>query len=257
MKILGVIASRYASSRFHAKALADILGKPMVWWVYEQAKRARNLDELVVATDDERIVKVCDSFEIPSVMTDSSHQTAANRLYEVSTKIEADYYIQINGDEPLINADFIEVVVPKEIPFDVEFGSSLVCEMKEASEVLDPANIKVVFDEDENTLYMSRAAIPHPYKRLDFKYYKHIGIIGYNKLMLKLYNETKPGYTESIEGVDTLRFNDYGKILKAFKVPSYDSLSVDTPKDLEIVTQIIKDKFKRGELLDIKEKLCV
>lgn len=255
MKILGVIASRYASSRFPAKALADILGKPMIWWVYQQSKKAKKLDKLLIATDDERIVRVCDSFEIPSVMTDSSHQTAANRLYEVSTKIEADYYIQINGDEPLINADFIEVVVPKEIPFDVEFGSSLVCEMKEASEVLDPANIKVVFDENFNTLYMSRAPIPFPYKTLNFKYYKHIGIIGYNKLMLKLYNETKPGYTESIEGVDTLRFNDYGKILKAFKVPSYDSLSVDTPKDLEIVTQIIKDKFKRGELLDIKERL--
>lgn len=255
MKIVGVIASRYASSRFHAKALADILGKPMFWWVYQNAKKARNLDELMVATDDERIVKACDGFNIKSIMTSSSHKTAANRLYEVSTKIEADYYIQINGDEPLINASFIEATVPKTIPFDVEFGTSLVCEIKEPSEVLDPSNIKVVFDENQNTLYMSRTAIPFPYKRLDFKYYKHIGIIGYNKKMLKLYNDTKPGYTESIEGVDTLRFNDYGKILKAFKVSSYDSLSVDTPKDLEKVIQIIKDKFKNGELLDIKEML--
>lgn len=255
MRVLGVIPARYASTRFPGKPLADILGKPMIWWVYQQAKKAKNLDEIIVATDDERIARVCDSFEIPSVMTDNSHQTAANRLYEVSTNLEADFYIQINGDEPLINADFIEAVVPKKIPFDVEFGSSLVCKMKEPSEVLDPSNIKVIFDENENTLYMSRAPIPYPYKKLDFKYYKHIGIIGYNKKMLNLYNETKPGYTESIEGVDTLRFNDYGKILKAFKVSNHDSLSVDTSKDLEIIIQIIKDKFKKGELLDIKEGL--
>ena len=255
MRVLGVIPARYASTRFPGKPLADILGKPMIWWVYQQAKRAKNLDEIIVATDDERIARVCDSFEIPSVMTDNSHQTAANRLYEVSTNLEADFYIQINGDEPLINADFIEAVVPKKIPFDVEFGSSLVCKMKEPSEVLDPSNIKVIFDENENTLYMSRAPIPYPYKKLDFKYYKHIGIIGYNKKMLNLYNETKPGYTESIEGVDTLRFNDYGKILKAFKVSNHDSLSEDTSKDLEIIIQIIKDKFKKGELLDIKEGL--
>lgn len=255
MKILGVIASRYASSRFPAKALADILGKPMIWWVYQQSKKSKKLDKLLIATDDERIVKICDKYEMPSIMTSSSHQTAANRLYEVSTKLNFDYYIQINGDEPLIDANLIDLVVPNEILQDFEFGSSLVAQMSEPSEVLDPSNIKVVFDENFNTLYMSRAPIPFPYKTLNFKYYKHIGIIGYNKKMLELYDKTQAGVTERIEGIDTLRFNDYGKIFKSIEAPDTKSLSVDTPKDLEIVTQIIKDKFKRGELLDIKERL--
>ncbi|MCV3450111.1 3-deoxy-manno-octulosonate cytidylyltransferase [Campylobacter lari] len=256
MKILGVIPARYSSTRFPGKPLVDILGKPMIWWVYNQARKAEKLSNLIVATDDERISKVCDRFNIPWVMTKTSHETAANRLYEVSTCKKADYYVQINGDEPLIESWLIDLVVPSEILQDVEFGSSLVSKMSNPVEVMDPSNIKVVFDENYNTLYMSRSPIPFPYKTLNFNYYKHIGIIGYNKKMLDLYNNTKPGITESIEGIDTLRFNDYSKIFKAIKAPMVNSLSIDTPKDLEKVIEIIKIKFANNELQDIKELLC-
>ncbi|WLQ70986.1 3-deoxy-manno-octulosonate cytidylyltransferase [Campylobacter jejuni] len=255
MKILGVIPARYGSTRFPGKPLVDILGKPMIWWVYQQAKRAKKLTNLIVATDDERIFRVCDEFDIPWMMTKTTHQTAANRLYEVSNKEEATYYIQINGDKPVIEACLIDLVIPNEIPQDIEFGLNLVVKMDNPVEVMEPSNIKVVFDKNGNVLYMSRSPIPFPYKSLKFNYYKHIGVIGYNKKMLDLYNNTKPGIRESIEGIDTLRFNDYGKVFKAIKASYIKSLSIDTPKDLEKVIEIIKTKFKNNELNNIKEIL--
>jgi len=103
---------------------------------------------------------------------------------------------------------------------------------------MDPSNIKVIFDDQMNALYMSRSPIPYPYKSIDFRYYKHVGILGYNKKMLDFYHNSVPGRFESIEGIDTLRFIDYGKTLKFIYIPSYGSLSVDTPKDLERVRTI-------------------
>ena len=248
MKILGVIPARYGSTRFPGKPLADILGKPMIWWVYRQAKKAKKLTDLVVATDDKRITDVCDQYKIPWIMTQTTHQTAANRLYEVSTSQEFDYYIQINGDEPLMDPNWIDAVVLRDIPSDIEFGVGLVTKISNPIEVIDPSNIKVVFDNNYNTLYMSRSPIPYPFKSLEYNYYKHIGVIGYNKKMLKLYHDTKPGVTEKIEGIDSLRFNDYAKQFKSIEVPPCDSLSVDTPKDLETIITRIKQKFKKGEL---------
>lgn len=241
MKILGVILSRYASTRFPGKPLADICGKPMVWWVYNNAKNAKKVDKVIVATDDDRIANVCSSYDIPYVMTRKDHGTPAERLQEVSEKIEADFYVGINGDEPLIEPRMIDSAVPDidEIPLDVEFGTNLISEINDPALVMDPANIKMVFDDKYNALYMSRSPIPFPYDTLNFKYYKHVGILGYNKKMLDFYKESKPGRFETIEGIATLRFLDYGKQLKLIEVKDAETLSVDTPKDLEEVKKII------------------
>jgi 3-deoxy-manno-octulosonate cytidylyltransferase (CMP-KDO synthetase) len=240
MKIIGVIPARYASSRFPGKALANICGKPMIWWVYQQSSKARKLNDLYVATDSEQIVDVCNHYNIPTIMTRNTHATAANRLQEVSTKIKADFYLQINGDEPLIQPELLDLVVPNDIPLDIEYGTNIITEMNDPVEVLDPSNIKVVCDINMNTLYMSRIPIPYPFKTLEFQYYKHIGIIGYNINMLNLYSNTQPGYLESIEGIDTLRFIDYGKPFLSIRATNCKSLSIDTPKDLEKVQQIMK-----------------
>ena len=103
MKILGVIPARYQSSRLPGKPLADILGKPMLWWVYRAASRCARLDGLVVATDDERILKVCAGLGLQAVMTSPDHDTPTARIHEVSTRLDADLYLQIMGDEPLID----------------------------------------------------------------------------------------------------------------------------------------------------------
>ena len=242
MKIAGIIPARYGSSRLPGKPLMDICGKPMIYRVYSQVKKAKKLDEIYVATDDKRIEDVCKKYVIPVVMTSSSHTTAANRLQEVSERIQADFYLQLNGDEPLIDPQIIDAAIPKEVITDIEFGTNIITEMHNPVEVNDISNIKMVFDEDFNALYMSRTPIPFPFKTLEYVYYKHVGIIGYNKKMLDFYKNSVPGRFEKIEGIDTLRFIDYGKQLKLYKVESCKSLSVDTDKDLQMVRKIFLER---------------
>lgn len=243
MKVVGVIPARYGSSRLPGKPLKDICGKPMIWWVYQQVLKADKLDEVIVAIDDNRVAEVLDEYQIPYVMTRNDHPTAANRICEVAEKVAGDYYLQLNGDEPLMNENIINAVVPDNIPENIPFGTNIITKMKNPTEVNDVSNIKMVFDKDHNALYMSRTAIPFPSKSISYAYYKHIGIIGYNRKMLEIYSTTKPGRLEKIEGIDTLRFLDYGAELKLIEVPNCNSLSVDTQMDLERVREIISERI--------------
>ncbi len=246
MNVVGIIPARYGSTRLPGKPLEDICGKPMIWWVYERIKDLTELSAVYAAIDDPRVEECCIKYSIPYVMTRSDHPTGANRLQEVSEKIGADFYIQINGDEPLIDREAVSRAVPDTVPYDIEFGTNIIAPVDEASMVVDPTNIKMVFDKDMYALYMSRTPVPYPYKDIDFKYYKHIGIIGYNKKMLDFYRDSVPGRFEKIEGIDTLRFLDYGKKLKLIEISKYNSLSVDTIEDLEYVRKIIRDGLKNG-----------
>ena len=246
MHIIGVIPARFGSTRFPGKPLADILGRPMIWWVYNRVKQVQALDDIYVATDNENIVEVCNKYKIPSIMTKANHREAANRLQEVSEQIKADFYIQINGDEPLINTDLISLAIPDFIPQDKEFGTNVITKIHNPVEVIDPTNIKVVFDKNMQMSYMSRTPIPYPYKMIKFDYYKHVGIIGYNKKMLDFYVSTPPGELELIEGIATLRFIDYNKQLLVVEAENVESLSVDTPKDLEKVIAIINKNIKNN-----------
>lgn len=248
MKVIGVIPARYASTRLPGKPLKDICGHPMIWWVYQRVSRVNKLDEVYIATDDERIKTVCQEYGMNVIMTSSEHRTAANRLAELSQTVKADYYVQLNGDEPLINTDAIAAVIPDSFPIDIPFGTNIITEITDTAQLMDSSNIKMVYDECMNALYMSRTPIPFPFKSIDFKYYKHVGIIGYNKKMLDFYNDSKPGRFEIIEGIDTLRFLDYGHQLKLSIVPSCHSLSVDTQQDLEEVRKIIQTNINNGTI---------
>lgn len=244
MRVVAIIPARYNSTRLPGKPLRDILGHPMIWWVYQRVSSIKELDETFVATDNELISKFCKENNIPVVMTLSTHLTAAHRLQEVSEKVFADFYLQLNGDEPLINVEAVVAAIPQKIPDEVEFGTNVITEISDPAQVLDPSNIKIVFDSNMRAMYMSRTPIPYPFKSIDYQYYKHVGIIGYNKKMLDFYKCSVPGRFESIEGIDTLRFLDYGKELKLSLVHDCHSLSVDTEKDLEIVTKMMKEKFE-------------
>ena len=241
MKVVGIIPARYGSARLPGKPLMDILGYPMIWWVYQRVCKVDKLDEICVATDDERIKEVCRRYDIPVVMTANTHRTAAHRLQEVSEYMRADFYVQLNGDEPLLDIDAVASVIPDYIPQDKEFGTNVITEIIDPAQVIDASNIKVAFDNDMNALYMSRTPIPYPFKAIDFKYYKHVGIIGYNKKMLDFYKHSQPGRFELIEGIDTLRFLDYGKQLRLFLAEGCHSLSVDTEKDLAMVTEMLAE----------------
>lgn len=255
MKVAGIIPARYGSSRLPGKPLMEICGKPMIWWVYHRCEEISSLDQIWVATDDERILGTCRKEGIPAVMTSPHHATAANRLWEAARQIPADFYIQLNGDEPLLSPHAVAAAIPQaRIPLDREYGTNIITPIYDPVQVLDDSNIKVVFDENFRALYMSRRPIPHPFGSLDVIYYKHVGIIGYNRKMLDFYAASEPGRLERIEGIDTLRFLDYGKELQLIPVEHLESLSVDTGKDLERVRVMIHKKLQGDDKLSKFEK---
>ncbi len=233
-KILGVIPSRLHSTRLPNKPLVDICGKPMVWWVHERARNARGLDDVVVATDDEQVAEVCDKYQMQCVMTSSAHSTPTSRIHEVSTLIDSDFYAFISGDEPLIEPASIDAIAFAAKEADNVDAVNAMIAIDHASEVIDPTNIKVVTNTNGFLLYATRSPLPFPKGRLDFDYMKFVGIGAFSKNALDIFNRTPRSKLEQIEECDLLRFIDRGVKVKMVKV-NCESLSVDTPKDLEIV----------------------
>lgn len=240
-KALGVIPSRYQSSRFPGKPLADICGHPMLWWVYQQAVKVPSLDRLIVATDDKRITDICEKFNMDYILTSSDHDTPTSRLYEVSTKIDYDYYVFIGGDEPLIEPEAIDAVVIEAKTNGVSCVNAMT-KIKTAPEVIDFTNIKVVTNDSGKLLYTTRSPLPFPKGGLDFDYMKFVGIGAFSRSALERYNNTPKSKLEKIEECDLLRFIEQDIPVKMVEV-SCRNVSVDTPKDLELVKQIIQNKM--------------
>lgn len=242
MRVIGIIPARYQSSRLPGKPLADICGKPMVWWVYQQAKKVERLEEVYVATDDERIGTACGQLGIPFVMTSKDNPTHLNRVYEVSGKIDADLYTVICGDEPLIKSEVIGAVIPESIDGQKYVARALMREFTDPAEVIDPGNIKIAANASGDCIYLSRSPIPFPYKTVLFKYRKIVGIECYNRAALEFYANTPAGQLESIEDIVLLRFVEHGFDVH-FTLVDSDALSVDTIKDLEKVRLIIGQRI--------------
>ncbi len=241
MDITAVIPARYASSRFPGKPLADICGKPMIWWVYRQVKKLEELSRIVVATDDERIAEVCKEEGMEVVMTRNDHPTHVHRIQEVSKKIASDYYLVVCGDEPLISPEVIRAALPKEGTRAGQMYVGGLCRyMTDPAEVIDPANIKIVTNEADECILLSRAAVPFPYKTVLFKYKKVVGVECYDKRALDFFVSTPKGPLERIEDVTLQRFLE-NKIHIRYRLVDSESLSVDTPRDLEKVTEMIKN----------------
>lgn len=246
MKSIAVIPARYGSTRFPGKPLVDICGHPMIWWVYQNAIKVKGFSEVIIATDDTRIFDLCFKLGLNVELT-KEFPTAIHRLYDISKTHKADLYVQINGDEPLINSDVIKNIfnISKKAEMSGEWGINLVSAIHNAVEVNDTSNIKVIFSEEKVCKYMSRSPVPTPFKSLEFSYYKHLGIIGYSMEMLEFYVKSVPGRLERIEGIDLLRFIDYDKLLYIVEANSIDSLSVDTEKDLEIVRERMARRIEK------------
>ena len=157
-------------------------------------------------------------------------------------------YIVINGDEPLIDPEVIRAIIPAEKPTEEMYVANLMTVIKKPSEVVDFTNIKVVTDSESNALFMSRSPIPYPKAYIDYDYYKHVGVLIYTKSALKFFVETPKGFNEKVEDVNELRFIEHGIKLKMIEVEA-NSLSVDTPKDLEHVKEVINKALKNGEII--------
>lgn len=246
MKIIGVIPARYASTRFPGKPLADICGRPMLWWVYQQVKKVTEFDEVFCAIDDERIAVMCETYGLQYVMTKNNHPEHISRVHEISKNVVADYYVCINGDEPLISENCIRPVLPTEIVIKPYFGGAMRI-LRDPAETIDFAKIKLIVTKEGRCLYMSRAPIPYPRGSLAFQYKKYVGVECFNKAALDFFVSTPMGEYEKIEDIDHLRFLENGISLHFTQVDS-ESISVDTQKDLEKVRSIIRDKIERGEV---------
>ena len=241
MKILGVIPARFKSSRFPGKPLSDICGKPMIWWVYNACKKVPELTSVYVATDDERIVDACNSYNMNVIMTSEENLTGTDRIGEVALKIPAELYVNIQGDEPLIEPEVISAAIK---PFFDDPKLEVTNCMARITNPVDAVNNtvpKVITNKDGFGIFLTRAAAPYPKGRIDFDYYKQVCVYGFKPKALNFFYEygKKYGksYIESIEDIEILRFIENGYKVKYVEVKT-KSIAVDTPKDLEKVKKI-------------------
>jgi 3-deoxy-manno-octulosonate cytidylyltransferase (CMP-KDO synthetase) len=244
MKILGVIPARYGSSRFPGKPLADILGKPMILRVYEQAKKCILLDELIVATDDARIADCIRSFKGNVMMTPETLNSGTERCNAVVTNLpgekQFDVVINIQGDEPFIDPQQIAQLASCFLSEEVLIGT-LVKKITQVEDLTNPNVVKVVFDKNSKALYFSR--FPIPYQRgtepgdwlQGADYYKHIGIYGYRTAILNKITSLPVSPLEKAESLEQLRWLGHGYPIHV-KETDYESIAIDTPGDLLKIT---------------------
>ena len=232
-----VIPVRYDSSRFPGKALASILGKPMIQWVYEGAKQARLVDRVIIATDDSRIREAAKGFGAAAVMTSRDHGSGTERAAEIAQNIDNNIIINIQGDEPLISGRLVdalvEVLQDKSVPM-----ASLMTRVDDTAFIDDPNMVKVAVDMDGYALYFSRS--PLPYRAPDF-FYLHVGIYGFQRDFLLRFPDLRPSRLERTEKLEQLRVLENGFRIRMIEVP-HPALSVDAPQDIIKVEEILKKK---------------
>ena len=238
MKVVGIIPCRYQSSRFPGKPLALIGDKPMMWHTYQRALESNVLDQVYIATDDDQIAEVAKNFSLNVIMTSSEHKTGSDRVAEASKYVKADYYINIQGDEPFIDPKSIKILVEKIInckdPAIQAVNAYTLIE--DINELVDINTVKVIMDVDKNALAYSRQAIPYP-KSDVASYYKQLGLYAFKLSGLKIFIDNTPASLELIEGVEMYRLLEHQHRI-AMVQTNDSSLSVDTPIDLKRVQKI-------------------
>ncbi len=245
MKIIGIIPARYASTRFPGKPLIDIQGKSMIQRVYEQAKLAKSLTKVVVATDDSRIAEHVLGFGGEVVITKAEHPSGTDRCYEALELSGGgfDYIINIQGDEPFIHPNQID-----ELASVCDGHSELATQMipVDSHEILfDRGEVKIVLNQNNEALYFSRMVIPF-IKGVDekewhkhFPYFRHVGLYAYRTDILKAITQLEPSNLENAESLEQLRWLQHGFKIKLVQT-EYDSHCIDTPEDVEKVLRFMQ-----------------
>lgn len=237
MKKIAIIPARYKSSRFPGKPLAMINGKPMIQWVYENVIKVKELDDIYVATDDERIYDVVSSFGGKVLMTSVDHICGTDRLVECIDilKLEdEDIILNIQGDEPLIKEDMIRDLISTFDSSEVYMGT-LKKKIEEDDEIINSNVVKVITDVNDYAIYFSRCPIPYNRDNKNgINYFKHIGVYGYKKWFLDKYNIMEKNDLENIESLEQLRVIESGYRIKV-KETKWETVGVDTPEQIKIV----------------------
>jgi 3-deoxy-manno-octulosonate cytidylyltransferase (CMP-KDO synthetase) len=243
-EILGIIPARYASSRFPGKPLVPIAGRTMLQHVWERAGRARTLSRLVIATDDERILRAAQEFGATARMTRPDHRSGTDRSAEVAAGDGAAIIVNIQGDEPLIEPEAIDAAVTGLVTSSQTPMSTLKKRIEDAGELDNPNVVKVVTDLAGNAVYFSRSAIPFVRSGQAARY-KHIGLYVYRREFLLGYSSLPVGPLEEAEKLEQLRALENGYKIRVVET-GYESLGVDTPQDLERVRAQMEAELRVG-----------
>ncbi len=235
MKAIGIIPVRYKATRFEGKVLADLGGQSVIQRVWERACQAKRLDEVLIACDDKRIETHAKDFGAKVVMTDPHHATGSDRVIEAAAKTKADCVVNIQGDEPFINPETIDILIEKLVQDEVAVAVTAVKRIATPAELENPNIVKVVFDHQGYALYFSRSPIPfnrdqQPLESIDF--FRHLGIYAYQKDFLMQFSHLPESPLEKTEKLEQLRLLQAGyKILTV--CTDQIALGIDTREDLE------------------------
>ncbi|MFA7360715.1 MAG: 3-deoxy-manno-octulosonate cytidylyltransferase [Candidatus Kapaibacterium sp.] len=241
-KIIGVIPARYASTRFPGKPLAILDGKSMIRRVYEQAFYSKLIDDVLVATDDRRILNEVINFGGNAVLTSKKHRTGTDRIVEAIKGIKCDIVVNIQGDEPFINPDIIDSTIFPLLK-DKKLNVSTLA-FPFTKNVKDENKVKVVFDKNNYALYFSRSVIPNNSRnKSNIIYYKHLGLYVYRKDFLLNFSRTKQSDIEKTEKLEQLRILNMGEKIKVI-ITKNDSISIDTLKDYKKALHYLNTKGK-------------
>ncbi len=244
--VVGMIPARYASTRLPGKALAPILGKPMVQRVVERSRQAAVLDEVVVATDDERIARVVEDFGCQAIMTRGDHASGTDRLAEAVERIEADIVVNIQGDQPFIDPVMIDEAT-RPLLDDPELPTcTLMHPIHRPEDLTDPGVVKTVVDRRGYALYFSRSLIPNPHKDVPHEVYEHVGLYVYRRDFLITWSQLEPTLLEQVESLEQLRVLEHGYRMRVVVTQSADNafsgFSVDTPEDLARAEEMLRER---------------
>lgn len=248
VKVVVVVPARYASTRLPGKPLVGLAGRPMIRHVYERAKQAQTVQRVIVATDDARIVDAVSGFGGEAVLTRADHRTGTERVAEVAAREEGDVFVNVQGDEPLIDPVSIDKAVGALLEEPVAQIATVATPVRHAGDIMDPNVVKTVLDFDGNALYFSRAPIPwvrDTQAKLHVKYWKHLGLYVFQRDALLEYPTLPLGELERVEQLEQLRWMENGWKIRVTEV-THDAVSVDVPEDVERVEKLMKEQQRRG-----------
>ena len=237
MKAIAVIPARLASTRLPRKMLREISRKPLIGVVYEAVRSSADLADVIIATDSDEILSVCRQHDWNAQMTSSQHRSGTERVHEISGRVSADVYINVQGDEPLVRPEHLASLLQvMEIPA-AQVGTL----MTPATDIdiPNPNAVKVVTDLDGRALYFSRATIPFDRDNTRPRYFKHLGLYAYRKSALDRFVMLPESSLEKVERLEQLRFLENGISIYVGETP-YDSIGVDTEEDLQRAIEILQ-----------------
>jgi 3-deoxy-manno-octulosonate cytidylyltransferase (CMP-KDO synthetase) len=254
MKSLIVIPARYGATRFPGKSLARIQGRPLIQWVWEAACRSRLTEQVIVATDDERIADIAAKFGADVIMTKKSHRSGTDRMAEVADKISAQLYVNVQGDEPLLSAAAVDDLIRAMMESPRIPIGTLGHRIESREEWLSPEVVKVVCNRHREALYFSRSPLPflrtfNPEARL----LRHVGIYAFRARALSAFVALKPSPLELAENLEQLRALENGLVIQLIET-KYRCLGVDTPADLARVEAALRRQIKAQPVRKTRSK---